>query len=274
MLLTGLPVASVYAAVGIGVDAVALLLVVYVMAAIVASVGPPVVTLAVHVVVLPVAFVRAAVLPLVDAIAGDLVVLPGALEDASIGPGVNSVAILHSVLVISIVPCAIGPGLLALTLLDIVHPFALVATSIDVSVDAVPVSLVGPELADVDVALGVPERTLAFSFIILPVSLVDGAVDPLLNSEAAALLNALFRSLKHLTFIEAAVGKLKQVDVDDARDVLSEVLMNLIMRLFESISLINTASRSIVVDDGVRHWLLVTVLHRRLFHGTTGAIAV
>ena len=50
--------------------------------------------------------------------------------------------------------------------------------------------------------------------------------------------------------------------------------MNLIVRLFEGVSLINAASGPIVVEDGVSHRLLVTILHCRLLHGVAGAIAV
>ena len=187
VLLSILPHSFIAAAVGVGIDSIAILLIVDVLPFIFSAVGPLIVTLAMHIILFPVAFIHSSIFPSIYSIACDFVLLPVPFELAVVGPCVDTVAILHAVFVLADILGPIDPCLLALTLLHIVDPLALVATSIHVGVNAEPTGLIRLELADVYVALGVPEGSFTLRLILEPISLVHGAIDPFLYAVAAPL---------------------------------------------------------------------------------------
>jgi len=237
MLLSILPHSFVASSVRVGIHSISVLFIVNVLAFIFSAVGPLIVTLSMHIILFPVAFVHSSVFPGVYSISSNLVLLPVAFELAVIGPRINSVAVLHAVLVLADVLGPVHPGLLALALLHIVDPLALVATPVDVGVNPEAAGLIGLELAYVNIAFGVPEGALALCFVFQPVTLVDGAIDPFLDTVAAALLGAGGLVDEHLALVHAPVGKHVVVHEDQAVDVVPQLRQQVLVRLLERIRL-------------------------------------
>ena len=256
MLLAALPHAFVAPAIGIGVDTVAFLFVVDVLAFVASAVGPLVMALAVHVVFFPVALVHSAVLPRINAVASDLIFDPVAFELALVSPLVHAIPILHAILVLALVLGPVNPRLLALPLLHVVDPLALVPTPVDVGVHAEPAGLIRSKLSNVDVALRMPERSLARGLVLEPVALVHGAVHPLLDAIATALLSALSFVNKHLPLVHAAIRKLIIVNENQAVDVGPELRQQVLVGLLKCILLIDFGTHS--------RLLLVVGVHARL----------
>lgn len=220
MLLAVLPHSFVAAAVRVRVHAIAIFFIINVLSFVFSAVGPLIVTLTMHIILFPVAFIHSSIFPSVYAIASDLVLLPVALELTVVGPGVDAVPVLHAVLVLADVLRAVDPRLLSLALLHVVDPFAFVAAAVHVGVDAETARLIGLELAYVDVALGMPEGAFAFGFVLEPVALVDGAIDPLLYAVAATLLRSGLFVDQHLALVHAAVREHVVVHEDEAIDII------------------------------------------------------
>ena len=118
---------------------------------------------------------------------------------------------LLTVLVLSLVVGAISPDFFAFTLLDVIDPGSGVSASVDVSGLAESVGLVVAEFAYVNVTFGVPESAPTVSFVIVPLTLIDSSVIPLLDTVSLSefLLFSRHRVLdhKHLTFINGSIWK-------------------------------------------------------------------
>ena len=128
---------------------------------------------------------------------------------------------LLSILVFAHVLGAVNPRFFTLALLYIVYPLTLIPRAVNVRVDTLPVGLVCFEIANIDVALSVPESASALSFIIDPFSFVNSSIDPLLYSIPASLLFWFLTPMivilyQHLPFVHASIREHIIVNENDA----------------------------------------------------------
>ena len=89
---------------------------------------------------------------------------------------------LLALVVVAFVHGIIGPDFFSLTVLEIVLPFTLVPGTVLMDVDAIAVGLVVEPLALENVAVHVPEFSIAAGLVEPPVALVFGAVLPDLDA--------------------------------------------------------------------------------------------
>jgi hypothetical protein len=190
VLLADHPLAVVLATISPLVNAVAVLLVIFIVSFVPSTVRPGVHARSVHVVVLPVSFKPSAVWPFVNTEAVDFVIAPSPTEARAVGPVIGSLTMLLSVNIVSFKVRAICPGFLAPSVLNIVFPKAQVASSISVLVKTIAISFVVHPVAFVGVPVSVPKSAFSVSCPIDPLTLVLASVGPYLSSPS--LLDLIF----------------------------------------------------------------------------------
>mmetsp|Transcript_2980 Transcript_2980/g.4055 ORF Transcript_2980/g.4055 Transcript_2980/m.4055 type:complete len:430 (-) Transcript_2980:196-1485(-) len=182
VLLPVVPVAFVLAAVLPGIDTESVLAVIQVVAFVLAAVFPSIDALSVHIIVAPLAVIFATVGPDVKADTVDFVFKPLAVVAAAVVPDVATASVLHTLLVTALVAGAVRPGLHTSAVLQVVLPVALVLGAVHVHVDAVAVGLVIFPLAFVNISVCVPELSSAIGLVVAPLALVLGVVGPDLDA--------------------------------------------------------------------------------------------
>jgi len=207
MLLGIRPLSFVASSVWIGVDAIAFLFVVNVVALVLSTVWPLVVSLAVHFIIFPVTFVDAAVTPEVLAISSYFVVFPVSWELAAIAPLIKTVPMFFTILIFSFVFGSIGPDFFSFSFLNIINPLASISAAIYVSVLPESVGLVLLKLTNINVPLSMPKRSATWCLIVNPLTFINCSIVPLLDTVAhPKLLLSRFVNV-HLSFIHWSIRK-------------------------------------------------------------------
>jgi len=86
---------------------------------------------------------------------------------------------------------------------------------------SVTVCLVRFELADIDISLGMPERSLALSLIVDPLAFINCTVHPFLYSVAISFLLSIMVINSHLALVHASVWEDIVVHEEEAWNVTS-----------------------------------------------------
>jgi len=178
VLLSLVPPALVFAAIGPVVDTKALLLVHEVLPVVAYSIGINVDAVTLHVIRLPLTVVLSTVFPQVDAVSIDFVVQPLAFVSGSICPCIFSSSLFLTHDVLSLVFCAFRPSFNTLSMLLIFFPVAFVPCTFNISIDSEAVRLIVHPAAIIDVAISMEELSLPARLIVLPVTLIASCINP------------------------------------------------------------------------------------------------
>ena len=125
------------------------------------------------------------------------------------------------------------------------------------SVHSISIGLIGLELTDVYVTLGMPEGTLALSLVAHPLSFIDSTIDPLLDSISSSLFDATMLVDKHLSFVLTSIWE--GVIIDEYKVwPIAQFWKKVLICLLKSIMLIDTLVYFITL--AVFHHILIVII--------------
>jgi hypothetical protein len=119
-----------------------------------------------------------------------------------------------------------------MAVLHIILPATLVLRTVYVSINAIPICLVIPELAVVDITLCMPESSFSFSLVETPAALVFGTIWPYLYTKTMSLLAI------HLSPVYAPIG-VKKLWHEVKSWFIDKVLLHLLLTHIDVTSLLH-----------------------------------
>ena len=182
MLLTILPLASIFATIGPIISPISVLQIFKVLPIVLSAVWPSVNSLTMHQIALPVTFVLPTINPLICTKAINQVILPLTLILVAFSPTIRSKSIFSSLLIITYNAGLIRPNCLTLTMLNVIDPHSLVNCAVLASIGTLTVWFVSFEFSFELVPIRVPKAAYSMSSIFYPVSSVLRTVRPNLNA--------------------------------------------------------------------------------------------
>ena len=256
VLFATLPLAVVSTTISPKVNTLTALLIIDVLSHEHATVTPTVGTLAVHHVVLPVAEIQPIIVPHEQALAVQHIVSPLADVSVTIRPAVFALALFRCVLVEAHVLATVVPLLLAKAMLFVLVPVTNVLAAVGMLVNTEALSHIVDELTLIKITTGMVQLAAAVVQVVLPETLIDGAIRP--SHYTISLLNVR-AVLEHLTRVDRTLLRVViHAHVVHSQQlaglVLLELVQNDLVALSESLARIMTA----VVRLNLDNFLLIT----------------
>ena len=208
MLLSILPVTVVLTTIRPGKHSMTLLFIIHVLTFILSSIGPCKYTCTIHLVVLPLSVVLSAIGPSVNTVTMDVVLLEFAGVSGTISPEELTSSVLLTVAVLALIAGIVRPDFLAITMLLILKPVSFVASAICVMIISKSVCFVIFPLAIIDVTICVNKATTTHRLVSSPVTFIERAINPDLNTLAILAAKFIPLTLVLCTVVKGHQGAL------------------------------------------------------------------
>jgi len=154
-----------------------------------------------HFISVPGPLIHTAIAPSIAARALDVIVGEVTVVERSVTPRELALSLLASANVLALIGGSIAPRFDTLAVLLVIFPGTLVNRTVEVQVLSLAVGFIGAPLTDIDVAIGVDESADAMRLAVVPLALVQAAIEP----HQATLAHSCLQVISPLTPIDDAI---------------------------------------------------------------------